>query len=164
MILSDKDTVTSLRRQVNGCLELPRQYEWLINSFVLDFFHENHWETLPRCWQEFLADLSPGELADWLDVDGSAQKSSSKPWPLSLLALKQSIKHLSLNRSPVNDLSHVASYLSESTTNRNDNDQDINDNVTDRWQFEPELMSGSSKHHQSLKHVFRKHVKPKKQY
>lgn len=167
MIQSDKDNVTSLRRQVNSCLELLRQYEWLINSFVLDFFHENHWETLPSCWQEFLADLSPGELADWLDTNGSAQKSSSKPWPLSLLALKQSIKHLSLNRSPVSDLSHVASYLSESTTKvgiSNDNDQDINDNVTDRWQFEAELMPGSSKHHQSLKHVFRKHIKPKKQY
>ena len=61
------------------------------------------------------------------------------------------------------------SYLNERTnteySNRNNNDQDdINYNETDRWQFDPELMSGSSKHHQSLKHVFRKHVKPKKQY
>ena len=154
---------------MNSCLKLLRNYEWLINSFVLDFFHENHWETLPRCWQEFLADLRPGELAEWLDTDYSAPKASSKPWPLSLLALKQSINHLSLNRSPVRDLSHVARYLNERThteeSNRNDNDQDdINDNVPDRWQFDPELMSGSSKHHQSLKHVFRKHVKPKKQY
>ena len=168
MILSDKDNVTSIRRQVNSCLKLLRTYEWLINSFVLDFFYEKHWETLPRCWQEFLADLSPGELADWLDSDDSNHKLSSRPWPLSLLALKQSINHLSLNRSPIRDLSHIANYLNEKTKdkgrNRNDNDQDINDNVSDRWQFEPELMSGSSRHHQSLKHVFRKHVKPKKQY
>ena len=92
MILSDKDNVTSIRRQVNSCLKLLRTYEWLINSFVLDFFYEKHWETLPRCWQEFLADLSPGELADWLDSDDSNHKLSSRPWPLSLLALKQSIK------------------------------------------------------------------------
>ena len=164
MILSDGDHVISLRRQVNCCLELLRQYNWLINSFVLDFFNENHWQTLPRSWQEFLRDLSSEELAAWLDNDDSGLKPSSKPWPLSLMALKQSIRNLSLNRSPVSDLSHVGSYMKDILGDKLDNDQDTNDIVASQWQFDPELMSGGSKHHQSLRHVFRKHVKPKKQY
>ena len=154
MIICDNKNVKNIHNQVRNSLKLLEQYEWLINSFVLDFYDSDHWSSLPRCWQQFLDNISPTELADWLDTDKELTNQRSEPWPLSLLALRQSLKHLSVDRKPVTDLTCVAQYLGE----------DLNDNEKLRWQFDPELMSKSSKHHQSLKHVFRKHVKPKKQY
>jgi len=154
MIITNSDTVPGIHHQINQCLSLLQHYEWLINSFVLDFFNEGHWQTLPQSWQQFLENISPLELANWLDSETISQPSSDKVWPLSLLALKQTLKRLSLPRKPVTDLREVAKYLRIKT----------NDNEDRLWQFDPELMTGSSKHHESLKHVFRKHVKPKKQY
>ena len=113
-----------------------------------------HSQTLHQSWQQFLGNISPLELANWLDSENSSWPTGNKVWPLSLLALKQTLNHLSLSRKPVTDLVEVAKQLKLKT----------NDNEDRLWQFDPELMSGSSKHHESLKHVFRKHVKPKKQY
>ena len=162
--LCSEATVEQLQRQVDAGLRLLEHFEWLINSFVLDFFHESHWSTLPGSWQTFLGDIGQEELAGWLDPR-TCRVHSSQPVPLSLLALKQALRQLALDRAPVADLSQVARFLHASD---NDNEgSDVNDNKdgnSDRWRFDPELMSGSSKHHQSLKHVFRKHVKPKKQY
>ena len=146
------DTVESVRRQVRDGLHLLQHYEWLINSFVLDYFHESHWSRLPPSWQSLLARVSPLELAAWLEpgTQTSSQQGSG-PWPLSLLALKQTLHHLALDRRPVPDLSCVATFLSSPAH-------------SSAWQFEPELLSESGGQHQSLRHVFRKHVKPKKQY
>ena len=152
MMEINSDTVKSIKKRLDSSLKLLEHYEWLINSFVLDFFHEGHWQTLPYSWQTFLENISPSQLADWLDSDSDCE-NETQPWPLSLLALKQSIKHLSLDRHPVKDLRNVAKFMK----------MEFNDN-SNGWKFDPEIMSGASKHHESLKHVFRKHVKPKKQY
>ena len=142
-------TVPAVRHQVAECLRLLEYYEWLINSFVLDYFQDGHWSRLPSSWQAVLGRTSPRELADWLQP-GTVSRAR-EPLPLSLLALKQSLSHLALERRPVSDLSCAAASL------------DLPDDDP-AWQFEPELLSASGGQHQSLKHVFRKHVKPKKQY
>jgi len=149
MIVCDKINVNLIKKQLADCLQLLEHYEWLINSFVLDFFIDSHWKHLPASWKHTLTSISPEDLADWLDHSETVQ--FKEPWPLSLLALKQTIQHLSLVREPVKNLNHVKAFLKDT-----DNDQ--------TWEFEPELLSESGGHHASLKHVFRKHVKPKKQY
>ena len=151
MIVTSK-TVESVQRQVRDCLQLLQHYEWLINSFVLDFFHESHWSRLPPSWQSVLATVSPEELAAWLEPGTPlTSQRAGQPWPLSLLALKQSLQQLGLERRPVPDLASLAQSLSLPSD-------------SPAWQFEPELLSESGGQHQSLRHVFRKHVKPKKQY
>ena len=144
------ETVETVRQQVGDCLRLLEHYEWLINSFVLDYFQDNHWGRLPSSWQEVLGRAGPGELADWLQP-GREPSQPDQVWPLSLLALKQSLNHLGLERRPVSDLGCAAEFLHLPAADT-------------AWQFEPELLSERGGQHQSLKHVFRKHVKPKKQY
>ena len=143
------ETVDTVRHRVADCLRLLEYYEWLINSFVLDYFQDSHWSRLPSSWQAVLGRTSPSQLADWLQP-GSVL-TTREPWPLSLLALKQTLSNLALERRPVSDLSCAAASLSLPVAGS-------------AWQFEPELLSASAGQHQSLKHVFRKHVKPKKQY
>jgi len=150
MILTGSE-VETVRQRVRDCLLLLQHYEWLVNSFVLDFFTDSHWPQLPGSWQAALEGSSPEQLAAWLDP--SSEPSQCEVWPLSLLALKQSLHHLSLQRSPVQDLSSAAHFLNIPAAS-----------TDTAWQFEPELLSQSGGQHQSLRHVFRKHVKPKKQY
>ena len=146
------ETVETVRHQVAACLRLLEHYEWLINSFVLDYFQDAHWSRLPSSWQAVLGRASPGELADWLQPGtDTATREHREPWPLSLLALKQTLSHLGLERRPVSDLGCAAEFLHLPAADT-------------AWQFEPELLSERGGQHQSLKHVFRKHVKPKKQY
>jgi len=149
MIVCDKSNVFKVKKQLSDCLQLLEHYEWLINSFVLDFFIDSHWNHLPSSWKDILTNITPHDLANWLDHKETPKYN--EPWPLSLLALKQTIKHLSLDRAPVENLTNVKKFLKvpESTNN---------------WDFEPEMLSESGGQHASLKHVFRKHVKPKKQY
>jgi len=149
MVVCDDKNVVLVRKQLSDCLQLLEHYKWLINSFVLDFFIDSHWKHLPSSWKDVLTNITPYDLANWLDHKEIPKYK--EPWPLSLLALKQTIKHLSLDRRPVENLNSVKTFLK------------IPEN-TNSWEFESELLSESGGQHASLKHVFRKHVKPKKQY
>jgi len=149
MVVCDDNNVGLVKKQLSDCLQLLEHYEWLINSFVLDFFIDSHWKHLPSSWKDVLTNITPHDLANWLDHKEIPKYK--EPWPLSLLALKQTIKHLSLVRRPVENLNTVKTFLK------------IPEN-THSWEFESELLSESGGQHASLKHVFRKHVKPKKQY
>lgn len=149
MVVCDQKNIEQVKKQLSSCLQLLEHYEWLINSFVLDFFIDSHWKHLPSSWKDVLTNITPHDLADWLDHKETPKYK--EPWPLSLLALKQTIKHLSLDRAPVKNLTNVESFLKMPETPQS-------------WEFEPELLSESGGQHAILKHVFRKHVKPKKQY
>ena len=127
--LCSEATVEQLQRQVDAGLRLLEQFEWLVNSFVLDFFHESHWSTLPGSWQTFLGDIGQEELAGWLDPRTS-RVPSSQPVPLSLLALKQALRQLALDRAPVADLSQVASFLHASDSDNESSD--VNDNQLEK--------------------------------
>ena len=154
LMIVTSSTVEAVRQQVRDCLHLLQHYDWLVNSFVLDHFLDGHWTMLPSSWQTALASSSPLSLAAWLDSGcETSSQPSTEPWPLSLLALKQSLQQLSLPRRPVQDLSCVAQFHNLPA-----------DSSDKAWQFEPEMLSASGGQHQSLRHVFRKHVKPKKQY
>jgi len=149
MIVCDQNNVAKVKKRLSDCLQLLEHYEWLINSFVLDFFIDSHWNHLPSSWKDVLTNITPRDLADWMDHKETPKYN--EPWPLSLLALKQTIKHLSVARTPVNDLNCVKTFLKHPES-------------THSWEFEPHMLSESGGQHASLKHVFRKHVKPKKQY
>ncbi|XP_018396365.1 PREDICTED: protein RRNAD1-like [Cyphomyrmex costatus] len=76
-------------------------YGWLLDSYVVDFFQEELWRKLPRCWRATLQTVSPDEFGKWLAGDISC----SRVWPLSLLTLRQVAKNLQLNRDHRNDKS-----------------------------------------------------------
>ncbi|ODM91699.1 Protein RRNAD1 [Orchesella cincta] len=78
-------------------------FSWLQDSFVLDFYINNHWSKLPTLWKEFLPTLTPNDLADLIDLE-KQRLSTIIPYfrtvpPLSLLAFKASVSVLSLSRT-----------------------------------------------------------------
>jgi len=192
MIVCDDAHVYQVQKQLGDCIRLLDHYEWLINSFVLDFFLDSHWSHLPASWQPTLTSIPPAQLAAWLDPEATPAYTS--PWPLSLLALKQAIGACSLPRKPVKDLQQLKSFLADgkrhskvitegcpksvepngSSQITEGSDGIIKSNQTsveqaaseynDSWMFEPELLSAAAGCHSGLRHVFRKHVKPKKQH
>jgi len=183
MIVCDETHVKQVQKQLGDCVRLLDHYEWLINSFVLDFFLDAHWGHLPASWQPTLTSITPDQLAAWLDPEATPAYTS--PWPLSLLALKQAIRACSLPRKPVKDLHQVKSFLVREknlskaitggkppnvlgenkgvNTPRQDMCNDT-EQAKESWIFEPELLSAAAGCHSGLRHVFRKHVKPKKQH
>ena len=95
-------SVAGVRQQLSSCLVLLREYEWLLNSFVLDFFIDDHWERLPESWRETLGSLSPSQLGRWLDNSQEPPPAGrGQPWPLALLALRKSINTLAVDRTQV---------------------------------------------------------------
>jgi len=181
MIICDEAHVGQVRKQLGDCVRLLDHYEWLINSFVLDFFLDSHWNHLPASWQPTLTSIPPTQLAAWLDPQATPAYTS--PWPLSLLALKQAIRACSLPRKPVKDLQQLKNFLSHGKDGPKDitkgessgiiedsmkSKQTMEEKVAlefdDSWTFEPELLSAAAGCHSGLRHVFRKHVKPKKQH
>jgi len=165
MIVCDEAHVEQVRKQLGDCVRLLDHYEWLINSFVLDFFLDYHWNHLPASWQPTLTSIPPTQLAAWLDPQATPAYTS--PWPLSLLALKQAITACSLPRKPVKDLQQLKKFLSHGKGTmkpKQTRDEKAALEFTDSWTFEPELLSAAAGCHSGLRHVFRKHVKPKKQH
>ena len=69
MIVCDETHVKQVQKQLGDCVRLLDHYEWLINSFVLDFFLDAHWGHLPASWQPTLTSITPDQLAAWLDPE-----------------------------------------------------------------------------------------------
>ena len=140
------DSAEGVRVRLSACLRLVRQYEWLIDCYVLDFFVEDHWSRIPSEWRDTLASLSWEQIQSWLNPASHTVKSQS-PFPLSLLALKSSVKALSLTRSPVPNLDPIREFFSVSPNGST-------------WP-PPAFGSDMSR---SVYNIFRKHIKEKKQH
>ncbi|XP_021964769.1 protein RRNAD1 isoform X2 [Folsomia candida] len=86
------------------------KFAWLADSFVLDFYEKSHWNMLPLSCQDFLPTLKSHDLADLLDFNSISNKHGWEASlkrkqipPLNLLALRSTVKLLSLNRRLVID-------------------------------------------------------------
>ncbi|KAM7053559.1 methyltransferase-like protein 25B isoform 6-T9 [Molossus nigricans] len=109
-------------------------YRSILDAYIIEFFTDNLWGTLPCSWQEALDGLNPPQLATLLlgmPGEGEVVRYRSV-WPLTLLALKSTAYALAFTRTP--------GFQTPS-------------------EF-PENPSQSSR----LPAPFRKHVRPKKQH
>uniref|UniRef100_A0A4W4G346 Methyltransferase domain-containing protein n=1 Tax=Electrophorus electricus TaxID=8005 RepID=A0A4W4G346_ELEEL len=120
---------------------LLSKYKYISDSYIIEFFSENLWETLPVGWQKALGDLSPPQIAQLLLDRDAKKRIYPSVWPLSLLALRATSHALVFPRMPPGHRApdHVAPVKPE------------------------EFLSNSSQS-SLLGHIFRKHVKPKKQH
>lgn len=80
-------------------------YEDLLNSYVCDYYVEDHWKKLPKAWQNCLSHMSMDEVAHLLDLS-SPPKSTI--FPLSLLSLRCLITHNSLLRTQITNVSSAS--------------------------------------------------------
>src|SRR6218665_3396718 len=74
------------QRMISLLAQILSKYEFLMNSYNLDYFVEDHWNTnLPRTWQESLKNF------DKLDIPAllSPQQTTKYVYPLTLLCLRQ---------------------------------------------------------------------------
>ncbi|KAJ6652412.1 hypothetical protein lerEdw1_011530 [Lerista edwardsae] len=129
------------QRWAAGIVRVLSLYGFLADAYVLEFFTDELWRTLPRAWQAALAQLPPPALAALLlrrssSSSAPAGASYSSVWPLSLLAFRATAHALAFPRRPLGG--QAAGVPAD---------------------FEGNLCQSSRLHP-----VFRKHVKPKKQH
>lgn len=117
------------------------QYSHLSDSFIIEFFSEDLWHTLPVSWQQVLQDLTYPQTADLLlDSAYGEERRYPSVWPLSLLAFRAS--------------AHALAFPRESGQSRG----------RAAGSEKPEEFSENQSQSSLLGHIFRKHVKPKKQH
>lgn len=109
-------------------------YRSILDAYIIEFFTDSLWGTLPSSWQEALDGLTPPQLATLLlgmPREGEEIRYRSV-WPLTLLALKSTACALAFTRTP-------------------------------GFQTPSEFLENPSQSSR-LTAPFRKHVKPKKQH
>ncbi|XP_041648515.1 protein RRNAD1 [Cheilinus undulatus] len=117
------------------------QYSHLSNSFIIEFFTEDLWHTLPDSWQLVLQDLTYPQVADLLlDANNGDNRRYPCVWPLSLLAFRAT--------------AHVLAFPRECRQERGRASGSV----------KPEEFQENQSQSSLLGHIFRKHVKPKKQH
>ncbi|XP_008851620.1 protein RRNAD1 isoform X2 [Nannospalax galili] len=115
-------------------IRVLERYRSILDAYIIEFFTDSLWGTLPRSWQEALDGLSSPQLATLLlgmPKEGEVVRYRSV-WPLTLLALKSTACALAFTRTP-------------------------------GFQTPSEFLENPSQSSR-LTAPFRKHVKPKKQH
>ncbi|KAL6488553.1 hypothetical protein MHYP_G00022940 [Metynnis hypsauchen] len=120
---------------------LLSRYKHISDSYIIEFFSENLWETLPEGWQRALSDLTAPQVADLLLDKDISNRTYPSVWPLSLLALRATAHTLAFPRTPPG--------------------HQVQDTV---GLLKPEEFISNRSQSSLLGHIFRKHVKPKKQH
>ncbi|XP_034001756.1 protein RRNAD1 isoform X1 [Trematomus bernacchii] len=109
-------------------------YSHLSDSYIIEFFTEDLWSSLPSSWRAVLRDLKYPQIADLLLGASHADRRYPSVWPLSLLAFRATAQALAFPRE-----SRESGGGAEEFQN-NESQSSL------------------------LRHIFRKHVKPKKQH
>lgn len=88
------------------------EYEWLINTKLIDYYINESWSRLPSSWQDYLSELSASHLAQWLTGERVPVR---KVMPLSLQCFQKVADQLSFARqeSSSTDLNRLAESLSD---------------------------------------------------
>jgi len=61
-------TIDHIKKRLADCVTLLETYQWIIDSFVLDFFLDTSlWLQLSGTWRSTLSSASPEGLASLLD-------------------------------------------------------------------------------------------------
>ncbi|XP_071325548.1 methyltransferase-like protein 25B isoform X2 [Trachinotus anak] len=116
------------------------QFSHLSDSFIIEFFTEDLWHTLPSSWQPVLQDLSYPQIADLLLDATHGDRRYPSVWPLSLLAFRATAHALAFPRECRREQGRVPGSV------------------------KPEEFQENQSQSSLLGHIFRKHVKPKKQH
>ncbi|KAL5467219.1 hypothetical protein EMCRGX_G031419 [Ephydatia muelleri] len=122
------------------------QYHWLTDSYVIEFFVENHWNKLPSKWREVLDKTSLAEIYKiFLNLQG---QPTTMVYPLSLLAFLACTRNLMYQRHPQATKDIFVGISSDHATRERKDDGEV-------------TMGSQVK---GMDHAFRHCIKPKKQY
>ncbi len=54
--------------RIDGLLSITKDYSWIINAYIVEFFSAEHWKSLPHEWQLFFEALTPQECYDFIGL------------------------------------------------------------------------------------------------
>ncbi|KAJ8924545.1 hypothetical protein NQ315_000693 [Exocentrus adspersus] len=95
----------SVKSRVKISYSLYQNYIDIIESYVSDYYVENHWNKLPESWQSSLRSASMEQIAELLDLKRPVTKGV---FPLSLLCLRNIISSIVISRDSIVVDSHDA--------------------------------------------------------
>ncbi|KAL5004892.1 hypothetical protein ScPMuIL_018348 [Solemya velum] len=162
-LICSETTVNAIRSRVRIISVILREYTWLIDAYVSNFFVDDLWAKLPTSWQKAFYLMSTTEMADFLDPH---VLSPRRVLPLSLLSYRTCMQNLALSRQCLNpDNLELFSFSDEHVPFCSDGRKSVSDhrksnshNCTNAFD---EIKNGQ---YTPLESIFRKHVKPKKQH
>ncbi|KAK6643535.1 hypothetical protein RUM43_005045 [Polyplax serrata] len=93
--MTDCNVENSLKYHLEQCFTLLHQYSWLLDSYILDFFTEDHWDKLPGSWKELLKEIAVEDFHTILNI---YQKNQTSICPLSIICIRVLVQHLMLPR------------------------------------------------------------------
>lgn len=144
------DSCIKVRCNIKQIFRVLDVYGWLLDSYIVDFFLEDLWSKLPGGWQSTLDSVSPVELGKWI-----LGESGTRVWPLSLIALRQVIRKLEINRN------HNEREAIKCRGRENGEVSDVNCLSTGKINS---VNLSSNLKHPKFDKLFIKHVKTKKRY
>ncbi|CAB0044499.1 unnamed protein product [Trichogramma brassicae] len=113
----DCSDCSKIRRNIADIFSALKIYGWMLDSYIVDFYLEDHWSKLPSSWKTLLDQIQPDELGKWIlrQTNGryielfpirKARVSqiryqlifSHQVYPLSLIALRSFIEKVEICR------------------------------------------------------------------
>ena len=108
MAMCNEAMVGDVRKRIEECLALLDEFDFFIDAYVLNFFVENHWESVREDWRSSLAAmtlrnmyLSPPSKDDELKVLDS------------LLKLRKKVHRLSIDSVPIQTSEKISDFLAK---------------------------------------------------
>lgn len=87
--------------QFDAVLKILQHFRSIIDAYMVDFFVENLWQTIPNCWRMFLERTSFNELSNFINFT-EPLRPLREPIPLSLLSLRACCQQFCISRDGVN--------------------------------------------------------------
>nr|XP_002130567.1 protein RRNAD1-like [Ciona intestinalis] len=134
--MSDNERIRNLQNQLRNMLRFYNLFKIMSDSYIIEFFTNNHWETLPEKWRHALDGLKPTEVARLLLQHENPDNGYPKVWPLSLLAFKKTSEVLTNLRNH-----HNLKYTGVVLQNKN-LDSVFRRHVNPKKQHEISILSG----------------------
>lgn len=103
-----------MHTKLDTCYTVYTCFEDLLNSYVADYYVEDHWNKLPNSWQICFSNISMEQLGKLLDLSCPIR---SKLYPLSLLSLRSIIINNLLPRKQLYNLSSLKDFENDKIKN-----------------------------------------------
>ncbi|XP_052898851.1 methyltransferase-like protein 25B [Anopheles moucheti] len=81
-----------LRQKITDSFKVVTVYKTIIDAYIVDFFHQNHWNNLSPCWIRCFSTVPIQQLPELLSFE--SRSNETNVWPLTLLALRSLFRRL----------------------------------------------------------------------
>ena len=90
----------SLRDRVKESIDFLARHRLLADAFILDFFVDDHWSTIPAPWRQIFELWDCNDLGSFLN-SSTDNKCANSALPPSLVSFMRDCVNLSMPRRPV---------------------------------------------------------------